>query len=75
MHVRGTAQATVTHNLHSDDFGGFGNTVWPRNGSSSTVGPVAISVLVLVSAEGLPPRGTSFEGGVFGVDTCVCWVQ
>ena len=75
LHVRGTANAMVTQNLHSDDFRGLGNTVWLRNGSSSTVGPVAMYVLVLVSPKGLPPRGTSSEGGVFDVDTSVCLVQ
>jgi len=73
--VSGTACAIITHNLHSDDFGGFGNTVWPRDSDSSTVGPVAIYVLVTRIAKGPPPRSTSFEGGVFDVDTSVCWAQ
>ena len=55
LHVGPRATATVTQNLHSDDVGGFGNTVRLRNSGSSAVSPVAISVRVLVGAKGLPP--------------------
>jgi len=75
LHIGSIASAAVTQNLHSDDFGGFGNTVWARNGGSSTMSPVAISVGVIVSAECLPPRGTPSKGGVINVDTSVCWIQ
>jgi len=55
LHVGVRARALVTENLHSDYPGGFGNTVVLRNSGSSTVSPVAISVLVGVSTKGLPP--------------------
>jgi len=75
LHVGVAARALITEDLHSDDVGSFGNTIWPRNSGSSTVCSVAISILVLVSAKGLPPRGASFEGGVFGEDSSVCWIR
>jgi len=74
-HVGGTTTAIVSQNLHSDNLSGFGNTVWPRDGDSSTVSTVAISVRVLVWAKGLPPPGTLFEGGVLDIDASVCWIQ
>ena len=70
-----TACAIVIHNLHGNDFGGFGNTVWLRNRDPSAVGPVAVYILVTEIPKGFPPRGTSSEGGVFDVDTGVCLVQ
>ena len=75
LHVGVAARALITQNLYSDDVGGFGNTVWPRNRSSSTVSAVSIPVRVLVSTKGRTPRGTSLEGGVFDEDTSVCWIQ
>jgi len=75
LHVGVAARALITQNLHSDDMGGFGNTVWAGNYGSSTVSPVAISVRVLVWAKGLPPQGTSLECRVFDEDTSICWIR
>jgi len=75
LHVGPRARAFVTENLHSDDVGGFGDTVMLRNSGSSTVSSVAVSVLVLIWAKGLSPRGTSSEVRVIDVDTGVCWIR
>jgi len=75
LHVGVAARALITQNLHSNNVGGFSNTVGAGNYGSSTVSPVAISVRVLVWAKGLPPQGTSLEGRVFDEDTSICWIR
>ena len=74
-HVRVATGTLITQDLHSDDVGGFGNTIRLRDGGTGTVSPVAISVRVLVWAKGLPPGGTSFEVGVLDKDTGIYWIE
>ena len=74
-HVGGTTTAIVSQNLHSDNFGGFGNTVGPRNCDPGAVSPVTITVRILVWAKGLPPPDTLFECRVFDIDASICRVQ
>jgi len=75
LHVGVRPRALVTQNLHGDDFGGFRNTVVFGNSGSSTVSPMAISIVVGISAKGLSPRGTPFEVRVSGEDTSVWRIQ
>lgn len=62
-----TAQA-----FHCDNVGEFCNTIWSRNGCSSTMSAVAILVRVRVSTKGRPSSGTSLEGGVIDLNAGIC---